>query len=56
MYNVIYSTVLNLWVGRRLESRFILHGMLVGVVAYAAIRGVTLAHPEPFAYLVAHGS
>ena len=22
-----------LWVGRRLESRFILHGMLVGVVA-----------------------
>ena len=44
-----------LWVGRRLESRFILHGMLVGVVATLLYVGLTLARPEPFAYLVAHG-
>jgi hypothetical protein len=44
-----------LWVGRRLESRFILHGMLVGVVATLLYMGLTLARPEPFAYLVAHG-
>ena len=44
-----------LWVGRRLESRFILHGMLVGVVATLLYVGLTLARPEPFAYLVAYG-
>lgn len=43
-----------LWVGRRIESRFVLHGMLVGVVATLLYVGLTLARPEPFAYLVAH--
>jgi hypothetical protein len=43
-----------LWVGRRLESHFILHGMLVGVVATLLYVGLTLARPEPLAYLVAH--
>ena len=38
-----------LWVGRRLESGFILHGMLVGVVATLLYVGLTLARPEPFA-------
>ncbi len=44
-----------IWVGRRLESRFILHGMLVGVVATLLYVGLTLVRPEPLAYLVAHG-
>lgn len=44
-----------LWVGRRLESRFVLHGILVGVVATLLYVAVTRAHNEPFAYLVAHG-
>jgi hypothetical protein len=44
-----------LWVGRRLTSRFILHGVLVGVVATLLYVALTLARPEPFAYLVAHG-
>ncbi len=44
-----------LWVGQRIESRFVLHGMLVGVVATLLYVGLTLARPEPFAYLVAHG-
>src|SRR5215471_18143404 len=43
------------WVGRGLESRFVLHGILVGVVATLLYLGLTLARPEPFAYLVAHG-
>jgi hypothetical protein len=43
-----------LWVGRRLESRFVLHGILVGVVATLLYVGLTLARPEPFVYLVAH--
>ena len=44
-----------IWVGRHVESRFILHGTLVGVVATLIYVGLTLARPEPFAYIVAHG-
>ena len=42
------------WVGRRIESRFILHGMLVGVVAALIYVALTGAQPEPFAYILAH--
>ena len=44
-----------LWVARRLQSRFILHGMLVGVVAGLIYVGLTRAQPEPLVYVVAHG-
>jgi putative membrane protein (TIGR04086 family) len=43
-----------LWVCRRIESHFILHGMLVGVVAALIYVALTRARPEPFAYIVAH--
>lgn len=43
------------WVGRRLESRFVLHGILVGVAATLIYVALTLARPEPMAYLIAHG-
>jgi len=43
-----------LWVGRRIESSFILHGTLVGVVAALIYVALTRAQPEPFAYTVAH--
>jgi putative membrane protein (TIGR04086 family) len=43
-----------LWVCRRIESRFILHGTLVGVVAALIYVALTRAQPEPFAYIVAH--
>jgi putative membrane protein (TIGR04086 family) len=43
-----------LWVGRRIESRFILHGTLVGAVAALIYVALTRAQPEPFAYIVAH--
>ena len=44
-----------LWVGRRLDSRFVLHGILVGVVATLIYVALTRGRPEPPAYLVAHG-
>ena len=47
--------VFGLWVGRRVESRFVLHGMLVGIVATLLYVGMTHAHAERFAYLLAHG-
>src|ERR1700733_9023120 len=43
-----------LWVCRRIESRFILQGTLVGVVAVVIYVILTRAQPEPFAYIVAH--
>ncbi len=43
-----------LWVARRIESRFILHGTLVGAVAALIYVALTRAQPEPFAYVVAH--
>jgi putative membrane protein (TIGR04086 family) len=44
-----------LWVCQRIESHFILHGTLVGVVAALIYVALTRAQPEPFAYIVAHG-
>ena len=43
-----------LWVCRRVESRFILQGTLVGVVAALIYVALTRARPEPVAYIVAH--
>src|SRR5271154_914394 len=43
-----------LWGCRRIESRFILHGTLVGFVAGLIYVALTRAQPEPFAYIVAH--
>src|ERR1700689_4613368 len=40
-----------LWVCRRIESRFILHGTLVGVVAALIYVGLTRARPEPVAQI-----
>jgi putative membrane protein (TIGR04086 family) len=46
--------VFGIWVGRGLNSRFVLHGILVGVVATLIYVALTRGGPEPPAYLVAH--
>ena len=46
--------VFAIWVGRGLNSRFVLHGVLVGVVATLIYVALTRGGPEPPAYLVAH--
>jgi len=43
-----------LWACRRIESRLILHGTLVGVAAALIYVALTRAQPEPFVYIVAH--
>jgi hypothetical protein len=53
--SLVMCFLFGFWVGRQLKSRFILHGMMVGVVATLLYVGLTLARPEPFAYLVANG-
>jgi len=44
----ITTFLLAWWVGRRLESRFALHGALVGVTSSLIYVVLTLAQPEPF--------
>jgi hypothetical protein len=43
-----------LWVGRRVDSQFVWHGILVGAVATLLYVGLTRGRPEPMAYLFAH--
>lgn len=44
-----------LWVGRRIESRFVLHGALVGIVAALVYMVLAWGQPQPLLYKVAHG-
>lgn len=44
-----------LWVCRRVESRFILHGALVGIVAAVFYLALAWNQPQPLLYKVAHG-
>lgn len=44
-----------LWVCRRVESRFALHGALVGIVAALFYLALAWNQPEPLLYKVAHG-
>ena len=48
-----------LWVGRRIESGFVLHGVLIGLVAMslflALIQVGSGSIEQPFLYWVAHG-
>ena len=44
-----------LWVCRRVTSHFVLHGLLVGVVAALFYVILTRGQPEPLLYKIAHG-
>jgi hypothetical protein len=43
-----------LWVARRVESRFLLHGALVGLVAILFYLALAWGQPEPLLYKIAH--
>lgn len=43
------------WVGRHVESRFVIHGALVGVVAALIYLGLAWGQPQPLSYKIAHG-
>lgn len=44
-----------LWVARHIESGFVLHGALVGVVAALFYLMLARGQPEPLLYKIAHG-
>lgn len=47
--------IFGVWVGRRVESRFVLHGALVGIVAALIYMGLAWGKPQPLLYKIAHG-
>ena len=43
-----------LWAWRRIDSRLVLHGVLIGLVATLFYLGISRFQPEPLAYVIAH--
>jgi len=50
----IATLAMTVWLGRTITSKFVLHGVLIGVVGTLLYVGLTRAQPEPWQYLVAH--
>lgn len=53
--SAVMPFIFAVWVGRRIESRFVLHGALVGLVAALIYMGVAWGQPQPLLYKIAHG-
>jgi len=51
---LVATFAITVWLGRRINSNFVLHGVLIGVVGTLMYVGLTRAKPEPWQYWVAH--
>jgi len=51
---LIATFAVTVWLGRRITSKFVLHGVLIGVVGTLIYVGLTRAQPEPWQYWLAH--
>lgn len=49
-----FPFIFAIWVCRRVESRFVLHGALVGLVAFLIYMGLAWRQPQPVLYKIAH--
>ena len=49
---LIATFAITLWLGRRIKSRFVLHGVLIGVVGTLMYVALTRGQPEPWQYIV----
>ena len=52
--SAVMPFIFAIWVGRRIESRFVLHGALVGLAALIYM-GLAWGQPQPLLYKIAHG-
>src|SRR5687767_11564118 len=53
--SVVMPFIFAMWVGRRVESRFVIHGGLVGLVAALIYIGLSWGQPQPLLYQISHG-
>ncbi len=51
---LIATFAITVWIGRWIKAKFVLHGVLIGVVGTLMYVGLTRVQPEPWQYLVAH--
>jgi hypothetical protein len=51
---LLATLAVTVWLGRRIKSKFVLHGVLIGIVGTLMYVGLTRAQPEPWQYLVAN--
>src|SRR5260370_34996319 len=53
---LIATFAVTVWLGRRITSKFVLHGVLIGVVGTLIYVGLTPAQPEPCQNWLPHAS
>ena len=53
--SAVMPCIMAMWVGRRIESRFALHGGLVGLVAALIYTVISWGQPQPLLYQISHG-
>jgi hypothetical protein len=51
---LIATFAITVWLGRRIASKLVLHGVLIGVVGTLMYVGLTHGRPEPWQYLIAN--
>jgi hypothetical protein len=51
---LIATFAITMWLGRGIASKFVLHGVLIGVAGTLMYVGLTRGRPEPWQYLVAN--
>jgi hypothetical protein len=53
--SAVMPFIFGVWVGTRIESRFVLHGGLVGLVAALIYMCISWGQPQPLLYNISHG-
>jgi len=51
---LVATFAVTVWLGRRIKTKFVLYGVLIGVVGTLIYIAITRAQPEPWQYWVAH--
>lgn len=51
---LIATFVITVWLGQKIKSNFVLHGVLIGIVGTLMYVALTRALPEPWQYWLAH--
>jgi hypothetical protein len=52
---LIATFAVTVWLGRGIKTKFVLHGVLIGIAGTLIYVALTRAQPEPWQYWVAHG-
>jgi hypothetical protein len=51
---LVATFAVTVWLGRTIKTKFVLHGVLIGIVGTLIYIAITRAQPEPWQYWVAH--